>query len=401
MARSVQLLRVFLASPSDVAEERDAAADVVSELNRTVASVRGLHLELVRWETHAAPGLGDDAQAVINEQVGDDYDIFVGVLYKRFGSPTLRAESGTEEEFDRAYKRFRSNPSALRLLLYFKQKAFMPTSNELEQMSKVFEFRKRVADQGALYWEYEEVSDFSAYLRVHLAKHIQDWGAGWGSPGLAPKPFAPPSKSAPTDTPTKVLVRRHDDDMDLEEVGLIELSELTQQRLEPALSAMGRITKATEEFGEKIQSHTGEMNALMAQTEPPEPLFVKAVVDRAARTIGGFGQAIDAEIPKLSSGFREGLNTISRALALFADFGEQGLQMKVAALDSLKGVVKVMGDTATQIQGFRKNIESMPRITTALSRAKTQAVDAINRLIAEVDSMKAVAEGILRSATDA
>ena len=44
-------------------------------------------------------GLGIDAQDVINRQLGE-YDIFLGIMNTRFGSPTHRADSGTEEEFD-------------------------------------------------------------------------------------------------------------------------------------------------------------------------------------------------------------------------------------------------------------------------------------------------------------
>jgi len=34
------------------------------------------------------PGVGPDAQAVINNQVGEDYDIYIGILGHRFGTQT-------------------------------------------------------------------------------------------------------------------------------------------------------------------------------------------------------------------------------------------------------------------------------------------------------------------------
>ncbi|PYL26201.1 MAG: hypothetical protein DMF37_02915 [Verrucomicrobia bacterium] len=45
--------------------------------------------------------MGADAQDVINHQLAE-YDIFLGIMSCRFGSPTKRAHSGTEEEFNRA-----------------------------------------------------------------------------------------------------------------------------------------------------------------------------------------------------------------------------------------------------------------------------------------------------------
>lgn len=100
-------LRVFVASPSDVAEERDVVSVVVAELRRILPQIRPVELEVIRWETHGWPDVGADAQDVINKEIGE-YDIFVGVMWRRFGTPTKRGESGTAEEFDRAYKYFKA-----------------------------------------------------------------------------------------------------------------------------------------------------------------------------------------------------------------------------------------------------------------------------------------------------
>jgi hypothetical protein len=54
------------------------------------------------------------------KQIGDKYDIFIGMLSTKFGSRTPRAGSGTEEEFNRGYGRFIKNPNELRIVFYFK-----------------------------------------------------------------------------------------------------------------------------------------------------------------------------------------------------------------------------------------------------------------------------------------
>ena len=50
------ILRIVVASPSDVQAERDALRTVLEELNQGIAGERGLRLELARWETDAYPG---------------------------------------------------------------------------------------------------------------------------------------------------------------------------------------------------------------------------------------------------------------------------------------------------------------------------------------------------------
>ena len=94
MSKKIDLIRIFVVGPEDVEEERQALAKVVQELNITLGDTSNVRLELLA-KSHVAPNIGAYPQAVINEQIGEDYDIFVGVLWKTFGTPTPRADSGT------------------------------------------------------------------------------------------------------------------------------------------------------------------------------------------------------------------------------------------------------------------------------------------------------------------
>ncbi len=73
MARQEHVLSVFVASPGDVEAKRCKLEDVIRELNVTWSRELDVRLDLVRWETHAYPGMGTDAQDVINAQIPDDY----------------------------------------------------------------------------------------------------------------------------------------------------------------------------------------------------------------------------------------------------------------------------------------------------------------------------------------
>lgn len=165
--------QVFLASPSDVAAERDALVQVVDEINRTLAVPSGIYLDLVRWETHVRPGMAEDAQAVVNGQI-QPRDLFVGIMWARFGTPTSRAESGTEEEFERAYCLWKSNHRP-HIMLYFKTKPFFPKNSvEIHQLGKVLEFRERVQSLGALTWEFGDLDQFKNFTRQHLTMHVRE-----------------------------------------------------------------------------------------------------------------------------------------------------------------------------------------------------------------------------------
>ena len=128
-------IRVFVASPGDVSIERDELSKVIGELNTTVAVYKDCILELVRWETHCSPRMGRP-QSIINDQVGS-YDIFIGIMWKRFGSPTGKSDSGTEEEFRIAYGLWEEN-NEIPILFYFSQKPYkLASAEDVQQCGKV------------------------------------------------------------------------------------------------------------------------------------------------------------------------------------------------------------------------------------------------------------------------
>jgi hypothetical protein len=172
---SSRTLKVFLASPSDVEEERIALARLVRDINDVLtflAPEKRLSLELVRYETHAYPDFGAP-QDVINRQIPDDYDIFVGIMWKRCGTPTRSAPSGTIEEFRRACER-RKNGHLPRILFYFcEQMIPIPDQEDLEQLAAVVKFRDEIVSLG-LTWSYPTHADFSEHVRGGLLRGIRD-----------------------------------------------------------------------------------------------------------------------------------------------------------------------------------------------------------------------------------
>jgi hypothetical protein len=172
----VERLRVFVASPGDVAAERDHVNVVAEELNRGVAADAGFVLDVVRWETHARPDMGRPQQLIL-DQIGHA-DLFVGIMWRRFGTPTGVAGSGTEEEFQHALRDWRRSGRP-RMLCYFSRAAAEPpaTVDEATQLLKVTQFREQVESQG-LAWRYATDLEFKDLLRAHLERILVEEFAG-------------------------------------------------------------------------------------------------------------------------------------------------------------------------------------------------------------------------------
>jgi|SRR5215217_5092843 len=114
---SVEVIAVFLASPGDVSREREVARDVIDLVNRKVAKHFELHVELYGWEDQP-PGYGRP-QAQINPHV-DDADLFIGMLWRRWGTPSGdEHSSGFEEEYQRARKRREGGDDRPEVWLFF------------------------------------------------------------------------------------------------------------------------------------------------------------------------------------------------------------------------------------------------------------------------------------------
>ena len=165
-AMLLERLRVFVASPGDVTAEREHVKTVADELNRGIAAQAGFVLDVVRWETHARPDMGR-AEQLILEQIGQ-CDLFVGIMWRRFGTPTGVAGSGTEEEFNHALRAWRRSGQP-RMLCYFSRAPGEPpeTVEEATQLLAVTKFRSQFNKQG-LAWRYRSDAEFKDLLREHL-----------------------------------------------------------------------------------------------------------------------------------------------------------------------------------------------------------------------------------------
>ena len=167
-------LRVFVASPGDTKDERDIVPKVIERVNNTVGDLKKIKLRPVMWEHDAWPGFGEDAQDVINRQTGH-YDIFVGIMWNRIGTPTKRAPSGTHEEFSRAYDRWKEH-RLLKLMFYFNTKPLYTNSVELHlQAIEVLRFKEHLHTAGGLYREYNGTAEFEDLLSKHLSEEVKVW----------------------------------------------------------------------------------------------------------------------------------------------------------------------------------------------------------------------------------
>ncbi|MEA5115232.1 MAG: DUF4062 domain-containing protein [Geobacteraceae bacterium] len=113
---SKQQITIFISSPSDLSREREAVRRVAKSVDDDIGDELNVTLKTKDWES--LPPASEKAQEYINSKIGE-YDVYVGIMGNRFGTRTDRSESGTQEEFERAYAAWQST-SKPEIMFYFK-----------------------------------------------------------------------------------------------------------------------------------------------------------------------------------------------------------------------------------------------------------------------------------------
>jgi len=100
MGFKAEVLRVLIASPSDVSQERDEIEQAIFKWNTVYSENMQVVLLPARWENVAPTYRGEDPQQILNEKLVSKCDLLIGVFWKKLGSATASHPSGTLEEID-------------------------------------------------------------------------------------------------------------------------------------------------------------------------------------------------------------------------------------------------------------------------------------------------------------
>ena len=132
--------------------ERDVVEELARDLNERFSAQNAAIVQIRRWETGAQPAYGKDGQAILNDQLAkmDEVDLVVLVMRDKFGRPTPRADSGTEEEFLRAVEEFQKGGSPEIKLYFGKQSPAGTPEHRSSTASKGARFPSGAGRQGAL-----------------------------------------------------------------------------------------------------------------------------------------------------------------------------------------------------------------------------------------------------------
>lgn len=173
MSQKVDLIKVFISCPNDVDDERKIIREICKSLSNVTCSKKNIEVKPIDYKENIIPLIThSDAQAVIDVQLDKEkYDIYIGILWHRFGDPRESGMTPTESEFHAALERYQDTgyPS---MQFYFKCSEYAPSDDyEKEQLKKVELFKLKIQKMKlGMYKSFMDVPSFqnSVYQFLHL-----------------------------------------------------------------------------------------------------------------------------------------------------------------------------------------------------------------------------------------
>lgn len=167
--QSYKPLKIFLASPGDVIQERKQFAEIINEVNNIKAHKSGFHLEYVGWE-NTLPGVGRP-QELINSELAE-CNLFILLFWEKWGTPSGEIySSGTEEEYYIALESFKKYGYP-QMWLFFKSQEHQSLRID-DDIYKINQFRNKVEENREVFYKsYVTVNDWVKSIRGLLCNWI-------------------------------------------------------------------------------------------------------------------------------------------------------------------------------------------------------------------------------------
>ncbi len=182
MGKTKKIIKIFISSPNDVKQQRLICEKSINNLNKMLGQSYGIHLDPFLWEHSSSTVEMGLPQSLTPSPAG--YDLYIGILWKRFGTPTgeqdkltgLPCESGTETEFKLAYDSWKKTGKPSIKFMHKKViEQINEDNNDYVQYKKVTKFLDDFCADGAhpgIYYEFENDSDFEEKIQCFIFDYI-------------------------------------------------------------------------------------------------------------------------------------------------------------------------------------------------------------------------------------
>lgn len=162
---------LLISCPGDVNEFIDIIRECVDNFNRVYGNINNMEIATKHWSTDSYPQSGDKPQELLNKQFVRECDAAVAIFWTKFGTPTDKYGSGTEEEIEEMLS------SNKQVFMYFLDAPINPSSVDMKQYKKVQAFKEKYKDRG-IYFIVKNEQELMQLFTNHLGMHFLPLAVG-------------------------------------------------------------------------------------------------------------------------------------------------------------------------------------------------------------------------------
>ncbi len=368
MPRIEKVITIFVGSPSDVVEERIILEEVVKDINHQWSKSLKIRFELLKWETDTHPDIGKYPQEVINSQIENDFDIFIGIFWTRFGTQTENAGSGTEEEYNRVYERYK-NIGNVNICIYFKDMAVSISKIDPEQLAKINAFKSKIIGQGVLYCQFNRSDDFKNIIRSHLEQILQ--------------------KKVPDTNSDMVTTEKKNEDQIEEERGLLDYVDIIYENIDNIKPILFQMKSDQELLQSGLNEHTNKLN-LIHYSYPNSRGTVNRIINSITFELSNYNNKFKITLDQLSSCSDLIFTNFHRAFLIAKAFPSEND-------DQLAEIKNCLLPSIDQLKSFEGTIDSVISIIKTIPPIKSNFISAQKKCIGLMSKFKTIIQSILDS----
>lgn len=375
--KQVKQIKLFVSCPGDITHELDSIKLVVDEINKTSGEQNSYVLRLINWKTDTYTQIGSDAQEVINNQIESQYDVLIGLLWLKLGTPTKRDKSGTVEEINRALKNKEKEQ-----LVYFKTASPTDiTKINPEELLKINEFKKDLGSKGVLYHEFSSTTKFESLFRIQLTKLIYDKLSSNNTQNDTTNNNLPEIVEDKYSHITSLIAEVENFDEKAMELDIFNSVETATSHLNLVTTSLNSMTESMNDWSVKLKSRTKEMNTInKIKDQRLKTAKQKTMINLLATELLDFKNRIQNELPIFSENFRKVGSSYSKVILIVKRFDTDQVESIQASIKSLlENSEKSLENLAIML----RTIMELPPLNFKFNKAKRETEITIKDLTLE------------------
>ncbi len=158
---------MLISCPGDVEDMIKTVDEVIENFNQQFIDTLGIGIITRYWKKSAYAQSGGKPQELLNKQFVEKCDLAIAIFKTRFGTPTDRYGSGSEEEIEIMLS------AGKQVFMFFDESPVEHDKIDIQQLQKVREFKDKYKKQErGILWTYKSTEEFRNIFNAQVTRYF-------------------------------------------------------------------------------------------------------------------------------------------------------------------------------------------------------------------------------------